>query len=101
MIGLQRLGQKVVKVVDDSHIVSTKYKTGETALLQLNDKLKQFDCLVLKDGKVIEEYVITPNDKNKTPVLKLMTWFCDRLKPLLEDGVDIQKLMREIIKKSI
>ena len=100
MLGVN-LVNKLVKSVDEQKVVKTWFKTGETALLQMNDKSQRFDCLVLKDGKVIESYTLRPEAKNGAPFLKLVTWFCNKLEPLLMEGHSAKKLVSELIQKSI
>ena len=58
MKGVQQLGGKLIKVVNSKHIVRVPLKSGNTALLQLNETSQKLDCLVLRKGKAIYNHSV-------------------------------------------
>lgn len=101
MKGIELLG-KGVRVASDKHIVRVPLKTGETALVQLNNKLQQLDCITLSKGKIVGSEVVEGKNAAEGVFDQLVAAFTDRLAPLMKEGENgVNKFLTAINKKAI
>lgn len=99
MFGVHELKGKVF-VSNDLNIVKAPYKTGQMAYFQLDKRAMQFDCLVIENNKIVENYVFHPQQKRISSLNKLVEFVCERFKPFLKDE-NIPALIKAISKKAI
>ena len=99
MLGVHVLNDKVF-VSNDLNIVKAPFKTGEMAYFQLDQKAIQFDCLVIKNNQIVEEYVFHPQTKRVSQLNKIVEIVCERFKPFLKDE-NIPALIKAITKRAI
>ena len=99
MFGVHVLNDKVF-ISNDRNIVKAPMKNGDVAYFQLDKKAMQFDCLVINNNEITEEYTFYPQEKRVSALNKIVEFVCEKFKPNLKDE-NIKVLMIMISQRAI
>lgn len=98
MIGLRKINDYAA-IKDYSHIVKVPMKDGTTALMQLNKKKQQLDCVVINDKQYItEEHTVKSKGKYIMPAVYE---YLNMISKSFFFPKDKPKITIELIEKSI
>ena len=99
MQGVHLLDNKVY-VSNDNNIVKRQCKNGEMAYFQLNKRAMMFDCLILNNDKIVEQYTFHPPVKRMKNLEAIVKAICEHFKPILQDA-NIDNLIKQLNKRAI
>ena len=99
MFGVHVLNDKVF-ISNDRNIVKAPMKNGDVAYFQLDKKAMQFDCLVINNNEITEEYTFYPQEKRVSDLKKIVEFVCEKFKQSLKDE-NIPALIKAIDRTSI